>query len=135
MYKEKTSEKWKSYMRDYCIRNKESKTIYNHKYYLEHKDEFRKYKQSHREANRPIKAAAEGARRALSIMAMPPWVKREEIASFYIEAKRRSLIEGVAYEVDHVWPLQGKGFVGLHVPWNLQVITAKENRRKLNHIP
>ena len=50
---------------------------------------------------------------------------------FYDTAKSLESITGEKYHVDHIIPLS-KG--GRHEPWNLQVLTAKENLKKSNKI-
>jgi hypothetical protein len=62
--------------------------------------------------------------------ATPLWADREAIAALYAEARRLSAATGVKYEVDHIIPLQGKNVCGLHVSWNLRVITKTANARK-----
>jgi len=55
-----------------------------------------------------------------------------QIKNFYIESAELSKLLGVWHEVDHIVPLQGTTVSGLHVPWNLQILTAKENSMKGN---
>jgi hypothetical protein len=71
--------------------------------------------------------ATEQARRARKITATPNWEGiRKECAEIY-----KNCPEG--YHVDHDVPLRGKLVCGLHVPWNLKYLPAKENIKKKNH--
>ncbi len=65
--------------------------------------------------------------------AVPPWLDAEQealIRGIYATRDDLTLTTGVLHEVDHIVPLQGKTVCGLHVPWNLQVITKRENVAK-----
>ena len=69
--------------------------------------------------------------------ATPPWTTlehKQQIRQLYIDAMTVSRVTGVAYVVDHIIPLRGETVCGLHVPWNLQVITREENLKKSNSL-
>ncbi len=69
-------------------------------------------------------------RRASRGRATPPWVDKSIIKDIYAEVSRRGM------HVDHIFPLKHKLFCGLHVPWNLQLLSKDENFRKSNrHFP
>jgi|HubBroStandDraft_6_1064221.scaffolds.fasta_scaffold09662_5 5-methylcytosine-specific restriction endonuclease McrA len=70
--------------------------------------------------------------------ATPPWLKKEqrlEMELVYRDAAELTLLTGVRHEVDHIHPIKGRKSCGLHVPWNLQVLTWRENNRKRNREP
>jgi hypothetical protein len=71
-------------------------------------------------------------RRAAELQALPSWVRTSEIWPFHKECRRISKETGVQHHVDHIVPLAHPHVCGLHVPWNLQIITAAENNAKRN---
>jgi len=73
--------------------------------------------------------------RAARRKAVPKWIDeqlKKQIQDFYIEARLKTRDSGIKYEVDHIIPLVNNEVCGLHVPWNLRVITQFENRSKRN---
>jgi hypothetical protein len=69
--------------------------------------------------------------------ASPPWITMEDkrqIKQLYLEARRLTKQEGELYVVDHIVPLRNDLVCGLNVPWNLRVITQKENLFKSNKL-
>lgn len=123
------TEKVKAYKLDYRERNPEAAAKYSKRYRAEKID---KVKAAYRRwvlANQDRVNYLRAKRRAAQRQAMPKWLsleQRNEIASFYTRARR----EGK--QVDHIIPLTHKRVCGLHVPWNLQLLTKSENCRKYN---
>lgn len=67
----------------------------------------------------------------------PPWLTKEhfiQIEEFYRLAEKLTKETGIRHSVDHIMPMQGLTSSGLHVPWNLQVLTASENSKKGNRV-
>lgn len=85
-------------------------------------------------SNNPDKHAADVRSRQLAKShAEPTWLskaQKKQMVAFYKEAARLTKEKGIPHEVDHIIPIRGKQVCGLHVPWNLQVLTCHENRRK-----
>ena len=80
--------------------------------------------------------AAAAAMRGKRNKRKPKWIKDvfiEEIKIWYRRAKLLEQFTGELWEVDHIVPMNGKKVSGLHVPWNVQLLTKKQNRDKSNH--
>jgi hypothetical protein len=104
-------------------------------YYSLNADKIAETHKAYQLANPDKCNALKAKRRARKLCATPKWLTPEQhkqILAFYTEAKRLEQETGVRYHVDHIVPLQGGDVCGLHVPWNLQVLTATENIRKSN---
>jgi hypothetical protein len=77
------------------------------------------------------------ARRRKHRQATPPWItqkQKSEIRQLYQMAITMSKTTGEQYVVDHIIPLRSDYVCGLHVPWNLRVITQEENLKKSNKV-
>ena len=68
------------------------------------------------------------------------YANKKQRAPSWLTKAQRAEMEGMymfcqlfnGFEVDHVVPLCGKSVSGLHVPWNLQILSAQQNRAKSN---
>lgn len=88
----------------------------------------KKWKQANPDAIREMTRR----RQATKLRATPAWVDRGELRAIYQQAVAAERHDGIKRHVDHIVPLQGKNVCGLHVPWNLQVLTEAENCAKGN---
>lgn len=84
----------------------------------------------------PGKVTAYSRNRDLAqLQRTPKWLTTDDhkfMELFYKEAERLTATTNIPHEVDHIIPIKGKNVSGLHVPWNLQILTRVENRNKSN---
>lgn len=119
-----------------------SKNIYwKTKYFIEvwrHPDKFELENKRIRDwqtDNRDSMNASAAKVRAKRKQRKPKWIKdvfEEEMKVWYRRAKLLKDFTGQEWEVDHIVPMNGEKVSGLHVPWNLQLLTKKQNRDKSN---
>ena len=88
--------------------------------------------------NNPVAAYQYTVRRRMRLTKRTPvWLTEADRAAIKVVYKRAyevGLITEVKHHVDHIVPLRGVNVSGLHVPWNLQVLTAVENQSKGNKL-
>ena len=130
------SEKVKAYSRSHFDRNRDVK-IANLKAWTKANPERHKAAQLAWQAANPerwkmCQTTANIRGRTMRFQSVPVWADWKEIWKFYYLAKAMTKKTGIPHQVDHIVPLKGKNVSGLHVHWNLRVITATENRIKRN---
>ena len=100
-------------------------------------EEKRRWKKTHKERNKDYYNTLTSLRKRRHRHATPPWLsytQKQNIKALYMQAITMSNITGERYVVDHIVPLINEAVCGLHVPWNLRVITQEENLKKSNKI-
>jgi 5-methylcytosine-specific restriction endonuclease McrA len=89
-------------------------------------------------SNRAYGAMKVATRRALQNKSTPHWLTEihlQQIQWYYSVAQMFTAQTGDVNHVDHIHPIRGKNFCGLHVPWNLRVIKGSDNAVKGNSPP
>ena len=140
---ETRAEYFREYNRKDEVRDKK------HDWYLENRDQviqaaatrpaalLKEYRNAWKENNKLQVRADTKARRRKHRDATPNWLTRKqksEIRQIYQIAITMTQTTGEQYVVDHIVPLRGEEVCGLHVPWNLRVITQEENLKKSNKL-
>jgi len=115
--------------------NKEATKQKSRDYYTKHAEQERERSKLYYQAN-PEKAKTRRYTRLARMKdATPIWFDNNYIKDLYankIEANKIMADVGVkiVFEVDHIEPIANDEVCGLHCEFNLQVLTAEENRAK-----
>lgn len=140
----KNPDKRKAISSQQRAKNIEAKRQYGRDHYHANKDVYKEafakfcennpnyskeYNQVYQQTNAHVYAYHAARRRSSLKNATPLWLSSADLISIkqiYKQAKEQNM------QVDHIVPLKGNNVCGLHVPWNLQLLTKKENRAKSN---
>ena len=125
-YRENNREREQARSRKWQSKNRDRVREINKKYRASNEDKLRERQQYYNAAKPWLRAAYAANRRAAKNKATPPWADQAAIAAIYAKAAASGLT------VDHIIPLKHPAVCGLHVLWNLQLLSSSENSRKCN---
>ena len=100
-------------------------------------EERRNHREKYKKQNPELYKAFTSVRKRRHKKATPLWITAEQklaMRQLYLQAMELTKITGERYVVDHIVPLINPTVCGLHVPWNLQVMTQEENLKKSNKL-
>lgn len=100
-------------------------------------EEKRRNRAEYKDRNVDIVRADTSVRKRRHREATPKWLTKEErlqMRNLYVRARKMTELTRERYVVDHIVPLRGEEVCGLHVPWNLRVVTQDENLKKSNKL-
>lgn len=100
-------------------------------------EEKRRNRAEYKDRNVDVVRADTSVRKRRHREATPKWLTKQErlqMRDLYVQARKMTELTRERYVVDHIVPLRGEEVCGLHVPWNLRVITQDENLKKSNKL-
>lgn len=116
----------------YYKRNKDKLDTKSNAWNKANPDKVKSNGKAYRKAN-PEKRNADAAKaHASKLQRIPVWADHKKIDEWYEAAAVATEFFGTPIEVDHIVPLHGKTVSGLHVDYNMQLLTQKANRKKCN---
>jgi len=136
-YYRANKEKYRELGRNWALNNPDKSKARYLRYRNANIEECRARDEAYRRSNLHKDAKKTAKRRAAKLQRTPPWLSPDHLAYielFYANAAHLTETTGIPHHVDHIIPLQGETVSGLHVPWNMQVLTASENSSKGNKI-
>lgn len=123
--------------RKWQVEKKDSFAASSKKYAENNREKLRKLSSAYASKHKPNRAESQRRRDAKKLSATPKWLSSEQllqIKKIYAIAGNLTNLSGAPHHVDHIVPLRSKRVCGLHVPWNLQVLSASENSSKSNRV-
>ena len=122
-----------AYMRKWTADNREQTRATNRnsarKWRLAHPEAYKARIKTWKSKNQAKLRLSCANRRAQQTHAMPAWLTQDQKAEMLALYKVGQL---TGMHVDHIIPLRGQQVCGLHVPWNLQLLSPEDNLAKSN---
>ena len=123
--------KCNSCVAEYRVNNREKIAVKRAEYHIKNRERILAQNAEY-QRNNPAKANASTAKRhAAKLLRTPKWLNPAHWVEINAMYEYNEIMLG-DWEVDHIVPLQGEFVSGLHVPWNLQVLSQSENGSKSN---
>jgi hypothetical protein len=136
-YRDKNSQKLLAQKKEYYKRNKERMDEQGRLNYQKKKDEYKQRARKWKLENRARHNELCMQRHVSKLKAIPSWlssIQKARIHEFYEVSLAIGMQTGIKQHVDHIIPLKSPIVCGLHVDWNLQILSASENCSKSNRI-
>lgn len=136
-FQENNKEKHVEYWAKSYSKHAKKKRAYAKAYRESNVEKIKEASKSYKQKNRPKLSRLQIEREQKIKQACPSWVTKEDkkwMDEIYKASKQIKDQYGVDTAVDHIIPIKGKTVCGLHVPWNLRVVTRSYNSQKLNNM-
>jgi hypothetical protein len=118
-WKEKYSDKRRKQAKNWRNNNQDRVKDYN-----------KKYKKDNPDLCKAIANRRTAGKRSSSIRLSPE--QNKKFLEIYKEVRALNKFKPRSHNVDHIVPLKHDSICGLHVPWNVQILTQEENSSKTN---
>lgn len=127
----------KNYMVNYRAEKRDKINGIKRAYYKRNRESLLEKSKKYRDENSHKYVELCRRRRIKIDGATPSWLsicQKDEIINTYLQCKNITSSTGIPHHVDHIIPINSDIVCGLHVPWNLQIVTAEYNVRKSNRL-